>query len=157
MMTPPTPRFAQPVTASRMPARGIASAAQSTPSGKSAADFRHGRPLISLRVALTRWISPRKAKRSILASRLCPSAPGVADAPTMAIERGRGIRSIALRAGAGAGSADDVVTGSISLLTPRNQAGGVDLTFATHLTASSARECQIETPLALNTCQVLRF
>src|SRR5450755_92775 len=107
MMTPPTPRWAQPASASRMPARGMASAAQSTPAGKADVEFRQARPLISWRPAFTRWISPRNPKRSRLASRLAPRDPGDGEAPTMAIERGRSMRSIADRAeppGLGAGS-----------------------------------------------------
>src|SRR5947209_7986753 len=98
MITPPTPRLAQPATASRTPARGMASAAQSTPAGKAEVEFTHGRPLISARPAFTRWISPRNPKRSRLASRLAPREPGDGEAPTMAIERGRSMRSIADRA-----------------------------------------------------------
>src|SRR4051812_9939374 len=95
MTTPPTPRLAQPATASRTPARGMAIVAQSTPSGRADVDFTQGRPLISSRVALTRWTSPGKAKRSRLASKLAPNEPGDGDAPTMATERGRSIRSMA--------------------------------------------------------------
>src|SRR3954447_9839348 len=110
MITPPTPRWAQPATASRMPARGMASATQSTPAGKAEVDFTHGRPLISSRLALTRWISPRKAKRCRLASKPAPRDPGDGEAPTMATERGRSIRSIADRTGVGAVSAIALVT-----------------------------------------------
>src|SRR5580704_9515540 len=99
MMTPPTPRAAQPATASRMPARGMASAAQSTPAGKADVDATHGRPPISARPAFTRWMSPPNAKRSRLASRPAPKEPGDGEAPTMAIARGRNMRSIAARIG----------------------------------------------------------
>src|SRR5258705_103061 len=110
MMTPPTPRRAQPATASNMPARGMANAAQSTPAGKASVEFTQLRPFISARVALTRWISPRNLKRSRLASRPAPSEPGDGDAPTIAIERGRSMRSMADRAGARAVSAIALVS-----------------------------------------------
>src|SRR5258708_6403325 len=97
MITPPPPRGAQPAPASRMPARGMASAAQSTPAGKAKVDGRHGRPAISARPAFTRWTSPRNAKRSRLASRPAPKEPGDGEAPTMATARGRNMRSIADR------------------------------------------------------------
>src|SRR5258705_3100401 len=99
MMTPPTPRAAQPLTASRMPARGIASAAQSILSGSADAEFTQAHPLISWRVPLTKWISPRYAKRSRLASRPAPSEPGEGEAPTIAIDCGLSMRPIADRAG----------------------------------------------------------
>src|SRR5262249_30087884 len=93
--TPPTRRAAQPFIASSTAARGIARTAQSTPSGRSAVDFRQGRPLISARLGLIRWISPEKPKRSRFARTLPPSEPGVGEAPAMAIERGRNMRAIA--------------------------------------------------------------
>src|ERR1700704_4633827 len=99
MMTPPTPCRAQPATASRTPALGMASTAQSTPAGRADVALRHGRPSIAARLALTRWISPRKSKRCRLASSPAPSEPGAGEAPTMAIARGRSMRSIAERSG----------------------------------------------------------
>src|SRR5258708_6562599 len=110
MMTPPTPRSAHPASASRMPARGMASAAQSTPAGRAEVEFTQGRPLISARPAFTRWMSPANAKRSRLASRLAPSEPGEGEAPTMAIERGRSMRAIADRADERAGSSIALVS-----------------------------------------------
>src|SRR5690606_8683819 len=75
--------------ASITPARGIASTAQSSPSGRCAGEGRQDRPLISLRLALTRCTSPSKPKRSRLASTAAPSEPGVAEAPMTASRRGR--------------------------------------------------------------------
>ena len=52
-----------------------------------------GRPLISGRERLTRWISPAKPQRSRLASTEPPMWPGSGDTPTIATERGRSRRS----------------------------------------------------------------
>src|SRR5580658_5663714 len=50
-------------------------------------------------------MSPRNSKRSRLAKTPAPSDPGVGEAPTTAIDRGRSMRSIAERDDAEAGSA----------------------------------------------------
>src|SRR5215510_13299588 len=80
-----------------MPALGTASTATSTPFGRSAMAPRHGRPPISLRLRLTRWMSPRYANRCRFASTAPPSEPGSGDTPTMATDRGRMSRATAPR------------------------------------------------------------
>src|SRR5689334_15209012 len=84
-----TLRRTQAATASRMPFAGTASTATSMPMGRSSMPGTHGRPLISDRVRLTRWMSPANEKRSRFASTAPPSDPGSGDTPTIAMERGR--------------------------------------------------------------------
>ena len=86
------------LTASRMPACGIASTAQSTPIGRSAGDLRHGRPLISVRFGVDQMDVARETEAVEIGQTPAPSEPGVGEAPTIAIERGRSMRSIGGRA-----------------------------------------------------------
>ena len=97
---PPTPRRAQAAIASLTAGTGITRTTASIPCGKSSMVATQGRPLISLRVRLTRCRSPAKPKRSTLSRTLPPSENGSGDAPTIASERGRSSRSKPLRAGA---------------------------------------------------------
>ncbi len=61
-------------------------------------DGRHAAPAADLRARrVTRWISPGKPTASRLARTRAPGDAGSAEAPTIAIERGRSSRSIALR------------------------------------------------------------
>src|SRR5215208_1866281 len=80
-----------------MPALGTASTATSIPFGRSAMPGRHGRPSISLRLRLTRWMSPRYANRCRFASTAPPSDSGSGETPTMAIDRGRMSRATVSR------------------------------------------------------------
>src|ERR1039458_9085092 len=103
-MTLLTWRRAQARTASRTPAPGMARMAQSTARGRSSTEATQGRPLISARFGLIRWISPGKPARSRLLKTPFPNDLALADAPMIAIDCGRSKLSRAGRfAGAVAG------------------------------------------------------